>query len=423
MSCGDDFKALLSRYVDAELSLEERATVEDHLLSCEPCRELLSLFQKNENLVASALSTDAFGDAVVESVIRRIELDTPPEAKPVEDGPIEWFRARPWIPAAAAALLVALIAVFFSVSQSNELATVRTALQKSVLRVDSLAEKNRRSESELQDQLRQAVTVQEELGRLERDWKTHRALERAPEGAILGYIESEHYLVAKASFGGSSTAGFNVFRRLEGEREDSAWKKLNADLLQTPEFVDRTVRPGQGYVYKFQALRSSGDAAESVPLIMKVPFAGDFSPEKSIWIHCQDLAAPKDLAVFVLDRVVNGRTVSAKFYTELGKPVGGKAVVDGAEIDFTTDLVLARIETGTQPLVTSYTTPVLDKDGNPIMEQVVGNVFIPATQRSEVSFNQRENKRAVLRLAGTTGSKSEEFLWRGSRMQVRAHGE
>ena len=198
---------------------------------------------------------------------------------------------------------------------------------------------------------------------------------------------------------------------------------MNTDLLQTPEFVDRTVRPGQGYVYKFHAITASGQIVESVPLIMKVPHAGDFAPEKSIWIHCQELSAPKDLAVFILERVVNGKTVSAKFYTEPGKTVGGMATIEGVTIDFTTDLVLARIETGTEPLKVSYTTPLLDRDGNPVMEQLVGNVFIPAVKHSEELLGQRENKKAVLRLAGTTGTKAEQDLWRGSRVQVRARGE
>ena len=119
MSCNDDLKALLSRYVDGELPVEDRAKVEDHLLSCGPCRELLSLFQKNENLVASALSTDAFGEAVIESVVRKIGREGPPEAKPVEEGVLEWVQARPWLPVAAALLIVAAFVVVLNSSRST----------------------------------------------------------------------------------------------------------------------------------------------------------------------------------------------------------------------------------------------------------------------------------------------------------------
>ncbi len=423
MPCGDDMKTLLSRYVDGELPKEDRARAEDHLLSCEPCRELLGLFQKNENLVASALSTDAFGEAMIESVVRKISRVGPPEAKPVDEGVIEWVRERPWLPVAAGALFAVVLAVVLNSGRSAEIASLKTELGKEAGRSEALAEKNRKTESELQNQLSHSVAVEQELGRLDRDWKTDRAIKRAPEGTVIGYLETPHYLVAKASFGDKPFAGFNVYRRLEGEKDDTAWKKLNTDLLLTPEFADRTVRPGQGYLYKFHAITVSGQLVESVPLILKVPFAGEFSPEKSIWVHCQDLSAPKDLAVFILERVVNGRKLSAKFYTEPGKTIGGRSMVDGVEIDFTTDLVLARIESGTEPLYTSVTEPVLDKDGNPMMVQLVGPEFIAATRRYERSIGQRENKKAVLRLAGTTGPKSEQDLWRGSRIQVLARGE
>jgi putative zinc finger protein len=423
MPCGDDFRTLLSRYVDGELGGEDRAKVEDHLTGCEPCRELLSLFQKNENLLAGALSTDAFGDAVIESVVRKISFKGPVEAKPVEPGLVEWLRARPWLQVAAAALLILGLVITLNVSHSNELAALKSALRQDNTRLDSLTEKNRKADIELQQQVRHSVMLQEQLGQVERKQTVGNAFLRSPEGTIYGYIENEHYLVARASFAGKSFVGFHLYRRLEKEKDDTAWKKLNTELLQSPEFVDRSAKPGETYVYRFHAVKPTGETVESVPLMMTLPYVGDFPPDKSIWIHCMDLSAPKDLAVFVLERLVNGKIVSKKFYTELGKPVGSKEIVEGVEVDFSTDLVLSRIETGTQATVTSLTRPVLDKDGNPVMEQLVGNVFVPAVKSDEVSIGQRESKKAVLRLAGTTGSKTEESLWKGSRMLVRARGE
>jgi len=66
MACGDDMKTLLSRYVDGELSADERARVDEHIVACNPCRELLQIFQKNESLLSNALSTESFGNAVIE---------------------------------------------------------------------------------------------------------------------------------------------------------------------------------------------------------------------------------------------------------------------------------------------------------------------------------------------------------------------
>lgn len=420
-SCGDEFRTLLSRYVDGELAPEERTKVEDHLLSCEPCRELLALFQKNENLVASALSTDAFGDAVIASVVRRIDRAELPEAKPVEEGVLEWVRARPWMSSAAAALLVASLVLILNVSHSSEIAQLKATLKTTGDELAQLQERNRRTETDLQQQLRSAVEVQKELARIEQDRVIDHAIARSPDtSGILLYVEPEHYLVAKAVFTAKNTVGFHVYRRLEAEKDDSAWKRMNAELLQTPEFVDRSAKPGLSYVYRFEALRKAGDPVLSMPLIMRLPGASDLSAENSVWINCMELAAPKDLAVFVLERNVNGKTVLAKFYTELGKPVGGKATVDGVEVDFSTDLVLARIDTGTQAATTAFTEPLLDRDGNAVIEQLAAGAFIPATRRYEVSVGQRESKFAALRLAGTTGSKAEQKLWKGERMQVRS---
>jgi len=86
MACGDDMKTLLSRHVDGEVSPEERARVEEHVAACGPCRELLQLFQKNESILSNALSTESFGNSVIESVIQQIKDEAPPiEAKPIEE--------------------------------------------------------------------------------------------------------------------------------------------------------------------------------------------------------------------------------------------------------------------------------------------------------------------------------------------------
>jgi hypothetical protein len=420
LACGDEAKILLSRFVDGELPPEDRQKVEEHVLGCVPCRELLALFQKNENLVASALSTDAFGEAVVASVVRRLDRAELPEAKPVEEGVLDWVRSRPWISSAAAALLVASLVLVLNASHSSELAQLKGSLKSTGEELGALKEKNRKTELDLQQQLRSAVDVQKELARMERERVIKDAIAHSPDTSGLLYVEPEHYLVARTVFTGKAYTGFNVYRRVEAETGDAAWKRMNADVLQTPEFVDRTVKAGVSYIYKFEALRKTGDPVPSVPMVMRVPMTSDLTAESSVWINCMELAAPKDLAVFVLERTIGGKTYVAKFYTELGKPVGGKVKVDDVEVDFSTDLVLSRIDTGTQAAMVIFTEPALDQNGNPIMEELAAGAFRPATLRHEVSVGQRESKFAALRLAGTEGSKAEQKLWKGERMQVRA---
>src|SRR5437764_2430247 len=96
MACGDDLKTLLSRYVDGELSADERTAVEEHVSSCAPCRELLQIFQKNESLLSNALSTESFGNTVIEAVIGELKREgAPAEASAVEEEAPEAFRVRP----------------------------------------------------------------------------------------------------------------------------------------------------------------------------------------------------------------------------------------------------------------------------------------------------------------------------------------
>src|SRR5215831_21413688 len=96
MACGDDLKTQLSRYVDGELDSEERSRVDEHVAACAPCRDLLQLFQKNESILSNALSTESFGNTVIESVMNELKSEGQPiEASPVDDEVTPWSRSRP----------------------------------------------------------------------------------------------------------------------------------------------------------------------------------------------------------------------------------------------------------------------------------------------------------------------------------------
>src|SRR5579864_556712 len=130
MPCGDDLKTLLSRYVDGELSPEERTRVDEHVVACVPCRDLLQLFQKNESLLSNALSTESFGNNVIEAVISEIKREgVPAEAKPVEEG-LEFSRFKPVLQLAAAALLIVGLVALLSSSHSREMTALQARLDQ-----------------------------------------------------------------------------------------------------------------------------------------------------------------------------------------------------------------------------------------------------------------------------------------------------
>ena len=63
-------------------------------------------------------------------------------------------------------------------------------------------------------------------------------------------------------------AGYNVYRR-EG---DTAWQKMNPELLRTPTFEDRAVQPGHQYFYRVTAVdlaRNEGPPSEETAVEAK----------------------------------------------------------------------------------------------------------------------------------------------------------
>lgn len=61
MGCEKDLRLLISKYLDGEVTPDERGQVDDHLCTCVPCRDFLSILRRNETLVAEALSQAPFG--------------------------------------------------------------------------------------------------------------------------------------------------------------------------------------------------------------------------------------------------------------------------------------------------------------------------------------------------------------------------
>ena len=405
MPCGDDFKALLSRYVDGELAPEERTRVDEHVAACVPCRELLQIFQKNESLLSNALSTESFGNSVIEAVIGEIKRDgVPAEAKPMEEI-AEGFRGRPLLQLAAAALLVVGLVVVLGTSHSREMSAVQGKL-------DQMAKTQ-------QDLAQRLTAAQEEVYRQNEYQRAKDALQHGPERGVLGYITPQH-LVVRASFDPKLYGAFAIYRRADGQADDQ-FARLHNGRLESPEYIDASVKPGQSYVYKFRAYRSAreDDFVESLPIVMRVPRVQELSPEKGIRVHCADIAVNR-IGRFILSRVIDGRPVSEEFFVKPGERLGEVRDVAGlGKVDFRTNLTLERLEYGNQTLAVSYTRALLDPNGQPVMESISkdGTVVVK-TEQQEGVLSIRPNMRALFRTAGAAAADAD--LWKGSWLQVRA---
>lgn len=395
-NCPDDIKTLLSKLVDGEITPDERSRAEAHVAECAPCRELLDLFRKNESLLANALESEAFGNVVIESVIRSIRQEGPPEADPVEDSPLEWLRARPWIPmSAAAALLVGLLVLV--VRQSSEVGELRKAVQA--------------SHASTQEIYLASLDSQRRQDQLIRDLRLKETKD------FVGFIGDDGPVV-KGGFDARDFEHFEVWRRAE---KDAEYVKINTargeERLRNPEYRDRSARPGQTYWYKFRAVGSNGEAVESAPLQMRVPLPDELSPEGSVKVHCFDLAVTKDVGIFLLERTIAGKPVVEKFVVKVGEPIGAPAEVRGVgRVNFTTGLTLTKIEDAHETLPVVYAEPVLDAQGRPVIEKLKNGVAVPVTRQHEVPLSIRLNLRASFR--ADSGETAEVF--KNSWLRVKA---
>jgi hypothetical protein len=416
--CGDDRKTQLSRYVDDELAPDERARLDEHLADCTPCRELLAVFQRNETLLGGSLATEKFGGEVIESVMAEIRRDGPSaEARPVEDGIWEWLRARPLLSSAATALLAAGLVGLAMIGQGSKLGAVQTALGRTQHRLEELGHAQ-------QEIARAAADQADEYERLIRGLRAEDALRQAPERWMLAYVEPSqpHHLVVRASFNRQVYHTFDVYRRDE-QKPDEAYRRLNGDRrLPQAEYVDGSAVPGQGYVYKFRAYRSGADAdfVESLPVALRLPVVPGLAPERSLRLRCEEVARNLKLAVFTLERFVQGRTVAERFHVEPGQRIGEVRDVPGAgRIDFRTNLVLDRLEEGNQTLAVSYTEAVLGPDGRPVLKRLAdGGAFVPETVQRDEVLSVRSNLRCQLR--SVDGPAESISLWKGGWLKVRA---
>jgi len=410
MACGDDLKTLLSRHVDGELSPDERGRVEEHLVACSDCREMLELFRKNESILSNALATESFGNAVIESVISEIKREgLPPEAKPVEESLFETLRARPFLPLAAAALFIVGLVGILTYSHDRQITALRTRLEGQIQTMNTRQ----------QQQTEIIAKTGDEYERLIRTLRTEDALHRAPPGFVLAFMDTPHHLVIRANFDPKQFGSYTVYRRVEGEGDDRFAKVSGDRRLESPEYVDTSVKRGSAYVYKFRAFRSAreDDFTESLPIVMRVPKSQELAPEKSIRIQCVDIAVNRKLAKFLLHRVVGGRTVAEEFLVKPGEAVGDVREVPGfGAVNFRTGLTLDRLDDGNQTLPVSYTSAQLDAEGKPVIKSFEGGTVEPATLQQEGVLSIRPNLRAFFRSSGA----ADVDLWKGSWLQVRA---
>jgi predicted anti-sigma-YlaC factor YlaD len=109
----ENFGPLLSAYLDAELSYEERDELEKHLETCETCSQFLRELRETEEITKKALSPEFEPPVDLSGVWEEIEAR-------IDFGPSIWKRMKKsvvkpvvWLPGAVATGAVVLLIILF----------------------------------------------------------------------------------------------------------------------------------------------------------------------------------------------------------------------------------------------------------------------------------------------------------------------
>lgn len=378
MSCSDEWGLALSKFVDSEVTLEEKRQVEAHLPTCPVCRDTLELFRRNEKALESALAGEAFGDQVVEGVMAEVRrLEIPPVVAPALEGR-SWADSirRAWPLASAAALLLAAGGILLFRSGTGEhLAESVSALQRQIEHISEahqteriiLADQVRRLEGELQD------AVARSQGGTDR--------------TTFARFTQRRSIAVRATFSAlEQYATFSAQRSSDGMK---SWELLAKSLTKS-EYEDRNVEEGRPYHYQFIGHRRDGTETHSEPILMRLPVPGQMDPETSLKVTFFACQMDMKKATFLIERYHEGQPKSEWFTVGVGQKIGG--VVAG--IDYTSSLILDQLTAADETLA-SGASP--------------GAPAIAIT---------RQNRLAKLRAAGSSAGEATRDIWRGSSVLV-----
>lgn len=379
MNCTEEMGPLLSRYVDGELTADETGRVEDHCTTCPECRELLSLFQRNERVLGDAIGHDAFGHRVLDQVMVKLEEETvtAPVARP-----LPWRR---WIPAAAAVLAAAAVswAVSSRVSRESIPADHYQALRQTT---DALLATN----DELQRQLR-ILTERQVVSRL-------------PDRA-LAYVEDTPRRTVRIAARFQNYDQFETFSVRRRREEEKEWETLTSGLL-SPEYEDSSALPGQVYRYVITAHRADGSTLDSLPQRVLLPDPGHIDPRTAIQARCIDIGLENQVSRFRLTRYVDGNPVHCDVIVRRGEMIGKPEEIPGVgRVDFSTGWTLESLDEGDQLLTMETAVPQIEESTGTVIENADGTPVVKYERRPIVT---RPSRRATLRKAG---QKNGVDLW------------
>ena len=350
MLCTEEMGTLLSRYVDGELADKERKSIEAHLETCASCRDVLNLFQRNDNVLNNALVGEAFGAQTVDAVMTEIRrLEEPMVVAPAVDDesvqpPVAMRQViqvtRMWPFAAAAALMIACVGGVLAFAKFGGFGSS----QDLVHMFERERQFARDEQASQRIALQAAFEMNRELAQSLRDVEVSSRLVRTKESTGIAYVNDQS-IVVQANYSTEKFVSFEVFRTKEaGGGRFGPWAQLR-DKLPLPYYKDTTVEPGVNYMYQIRAIYRDDPKKyeDSPPWVQMLPLAGGLDPRRSLKVRF--IAALPDLshATFEVSRYENETRISQFFTVKVGEKIGDVQTIEGKQVDFSTRYALQSI--------------------------------------------------------------------------------
>lgn len=359
MSCENN-GLLLSKYIDEELTIDERKFVDDHIAKCQTCRETLAILLKNESILHSALAGEIFGNMVVDSVIRKVERGRNVVATGARKvgGTLSWK-----LIASVAAVLLIAVTVTSALTISNLNKSLTTTVGKSTQAVadSDLAVAHYREIAELA------------IKRIERDRHAIEAdsiegiRSNAHNARALASVTKSEGVTILANFEGiGGIHHYDIFRYCDGDKSNG--EKINREgALKDPFYTDTSVRPGHKYTYFIAALKENGEIVASETIEKTMKDDGNIDEEGIEIKYVLTSLDRKTVSLKVFKRF-DREVYNELFLVRPGETIGGKrySSVAHRELDFTTRYRLVDIQNAEKIRTITIQVPVKDGNGLPV---------------------------------------------------------
>ena len=388
---------MISRYIDNEMTTQEKANIETHLQECTKCNDVFLIFKKNENLLTSALSVEVFGNKIVEEVQHKLKN----KDQIGFGGKSNIISSKSYLLTLAASVLILLTgavltatAFYFSnlnlnttlSAQSNTLENYKQGLQDTYKYLAYIQSQNNIS------------TI-------------HNFVQKEHQHpAISSYFETDYVYVTATFEQKEKITHFNCFRKSE---RDGKWLTINKTPLNESSFLDIDVNIGKVYEYKFIGFASDQSMVESLPILAK-SYRSERSSD-SVEITCVSVNSEDSTARFQITRYINAIPYIEWFNVKTGEQIGSAKLdsTTGKFVSFATGYSLESITTKERVLIVPVNSIMIDEKTNqPILDPVSHK---PKVELRDTVIGQGPDKMVILSKIdpAKTGDK-KLTLWRFS---------